>query len=757
MLKYSLGFPLLGAFAALMVGCMGSNSGEPPELQVLSSRPDRVTGTEVLVALTVPGNSEFEVQLDNQTVTSRFEPDRSVAGRYIALIDGLKPGTARLTARANAATREQALTVYPITGPVFAGPHVQPFLCQAGSFALPDGSKLLPKPDDPTCSAERVVQYFYKTTAGPYKALSSSSVPIPSDAAVLKTEAGATVPYAIRLDTLTINRGIAQVAVLHDPSKDSAVSPLSPPANWNRRLVYSYGAGCPGGWYTQGTAQGYPFGVAGGQQEVWLGRGYAVATNTLNNAGNNCNALLQAESAAMTKEYFIKRFGTPKYTMTWGTSGGAIASLQIADMLPGLFDAAMVDNTFPDVLSVAGSAMDANLLVRYFTSAQSSASTYTAAQRLAVSGYGGEATLFHNSNQFGRVDPVPGRTAPSFPGVSAYSPAGWDSNLPLTLKYDPRPATLNLTGARASIIDSVVNVYGRKANPLDASGKATVALSPFDNQGVQYGLAALNSGVISVAQFLDLNQFIGGFDFDSNPVSARTTASADALKRAYQAGLVLNGGVGLSSIPVFDLMNRHNETGAEHHLQWQHFAVRDRMIQATGNSDNHVMWRGGLTQTNATLYAGAISAMERWMDAVLADKTTDTYRAKVIRNRPADLVDGCFEAVPAGGTFPTNFIKEKQTLGINDTACNKIWPSYTHARLQAGGPLAWNVLKCQLKPVDLADYKVTLSSAELDRLKSIFPGGVCDWKKPGVEQATTVAWPSVGPSTVNQIFDITKQ
>lgn len=757
MKKFVLGWSVAAMGATLMAGCMGSRSGEPPEFQVLSSRPDRVTGSDALVALTVPGNVAFEVQLDGQTITSLFKPDPSTAGRYIALIDGLKPGTAVLTARANFATREQSLTVYPITGPVFSGPHIQPFLCQAGSFALPDGSKLLPKPDDPTCSADRVVQYLYKTTAGPYKMLSGPTTPIPSDAAVLKTEAGVTVPYAIRLETLTINRGIAQVAVLHDPAKDTAVGPLSPPANWNRRLVYTYGAGCPGGWYTQGTAQGYAFGVAGGQQEVWLGRGYAVATNTLNNAGNNCNVLLQAESAAMTKEYFIKRFGAPKYTMTWGTSGGAIASLQIADMLPGVFDGAMVDNTFPDVLSVAGSAMDANLLVRYFTSTQASASSFTSAQRLAVSGYGGEATLYHNANQFGRVDPVPGRTSPSFPGVSAYSPAGWDSALPLTLRYDPRTATLNLTGARASIVDSVVNVYGRKANPLDASGKATIALSPFDNQGVQYGLAALNAGTISVAQFLDLNQSIGGFDFDSNPVAARTTASSDALKRAYQAGLVLHGGTGLASIPVFDLMNRHNETGAEHHLQWQHFAVRERMAQASGNSDNHVMWRGGLTQTNATLYAGAISAMEKWMDAILADKGSDSQRAKVVRNRPADLVDGCFEAVPAGGSFPTNFLKEKQTLGINDSACNKIWPSYTHARLQAGGPLAWNVLKCQLKPVAASDYKVTLSAAELDRLKAIFPNGVCDWSKPGVEQATTVAWPSVGPSPVNQVFDITKQ
>jgi len=41
-------------------------------------------------------------------------------------------------------------------------------------------------------------------------------------------------------------------------------------------------------------------------------------------------------------------------------------------------------------------------------------------------------------------------------------------------------------------------------------------------------------------------------------------------------------------------------------------------------------------------------------------------------------------------------------------------------------------MKCQLKPVDLADYAVTFSKAQKARLRKIFSGGVCDWSKPGV-------------------------
>jgi hypothetical protein len=53
----------------------------------------------------------------------------------------------------------------------------------------------------------------------------------------------------------------------------------------------------------------------------------------------------------------------------------------------------------------------------------------------------------------------------------------------------------------------------------------------------------------------------------------------------------------------------------------------------------------------------------------------------------------------------------------------------------AGGPPTNDVLKCQLKPIDFADYKVAFTDEERERLRAIFPDGVCDWSKPGVEQA----------------------
>jgi hypothetical protein len=55
-------------------------------------------------------------------------------------------------------------------------------------------------------------------------------------------------------------------------------------------------------------------------------------------------------------------------------------------------------------------------------------------------------------------------------------------------------------------------------------------------------------------------------------------------------------------------------------------------------------------------------------------------------------------------------------------------------RIEAGGTLASDVLKCQLKPIDSRDYAVGFNAAQKARLLAIFPDGVCDWSKRGVKQ-----------------------
>ena len=76
------------------------------------------------------------------------------------VIDGLKLGANELRVKANGngkgrpAAVQMTLTNYPITGPVFSGPHQYPFVCNTVAQGLGQ-----PIPDDPSraprCSTRR--------------------------------------------------------------------------------------------------------------------------------------------------------------------------------------------------------------------------------------------------------------------------------------------------------------------------------------------------------------------------------------------------------------------------------------------------------------------------------------------------------------------------------------------------------------------------------------------------------------------------
>jgi len=139
------------------------------------------------------------------------------------------------------------------------------------------------------------------------------------------------------------------------------------------------------------------------------------------------------------------------------------------------------------------------------------------------------------------------------------------------------------------------------------------------------------------------------------------------------------------------------------------------------------------------------------MSSIASDHSDDSARAKTIRNKPAQAVDGCW-------ANPTEFIAEPQTWSSQpDSKCNALFPSYAFPRYVAGGSLAGNVLRCQLKPIEMSDYAVSFTPQELTRLQRIFPDGVCDWSRPGLNQTGVVPWASFGPSPVNLVFDVTSQ
>jgi hypothetical protein len=522
-----------------------------------------------------------------------------------------------------------------------------------------------------------------------------------------------------------MDRGIYQNAVLFDPTSDPPPTPFTPPKGWNKRLLAQHGSGCPGGWYIQGAAQGVN--ILTGTNLTRLSEGWGIFINTLQHPANSCNALVAGEATMMGKEHFIETFGVPLYTISTGGSGGAITSEGVGNAFPWLV------RRHSPFSGVPGHAVhsderrgrsSAGALLHRDQSRRDSPS----AQQVEVSGYRGQQAWYDAANQSGRIDPVPGRV-----DIPGYSSAVWSSAVPAALRYDP---VTNRGGARPTMFDWVRNVYGR--DPVTGFGLRT-----FDNVGVQYGLGALNSGAITTTQFLDLNERIGGVDQDFNYIASRAVGDAGAIKRTYQAGLNMDGSGGLRDIPVFD-MGSYNDTSG-YHYQWYRFAIRERLRAANGDVGNHVMWRG-----SSVPQPKAWQLLNMWVTAIKNDHSAIPEHQKVIKNRPPVLVDGCWPST-------SQFVAEPQTLSsLPNTTCNTVYPSWTNPRYVAGGPITADRYKCQLKPINLADYTVTFAPAEIARLNTIFPAGVCDWSKPGVNQTGVVTWPSFGPSPDNLVFDVTK-
>jgi hypothetical protein len=716
-----------------VAGALGA-SAAVVDIRTLSSHADRVSGGDVLVEIRQDDDAATPVTLNGADVSAAFLP--GPWHTRVGLVEGLKLG-ANLIAAGGA---RLVVHNYPIAGPIVSGPHETPFICTTATFKLyaalggaaVASDETFGPSQGPDCFAKTKITYLYLPRGAAALVPLPNPNHLPADVAATTTTTGQRVPFVVRVETAVIDRGIYQSTVLFDPTTEAQPSWRTPPRGWNRRLIAVQGAGCPGGWYFQGTAGGSAARAVGGMDASLysvkrLGEGYALYGNTLQNASQDCNAVLEGEAAMMGKEHFIKAFGVPAYTVSVGCSGGSYGSAQPADALPGLYDGVLIACTFPDPLAIASSGLDAHLLAHYFDVTAPGA--FTEAQAVAISGYKGRKAFIDAANQAERTDPVPGRA--DEPG---YKSAVWSDVVPVALRYDPKT---NPKGARPTVFDHARNVFG--VDPVTGFARRT-----FDNVGVQYGLAALNAGVITARQFLDLNEGVGGYDADANYVAARSVGDAGAIRRAYQSGLEISGGGGLASIPVFDLSGIYNDDGG-YHYQWFHFALRERMHQANGDTRNHVMWRGSQVP-----FDKAWATFVAWVEATRADTSAATPRERAIGDRPAAAVDGCW-------TSASDFVAEPQTFSREPTtACNAHFPAFGFPRLVAGGPLAADVLKCQLKPPDPRDYKARLTSVEWARLRRIFPSGVCDWKRPGVAQTAVVAWASFGPAAENLVFDVTK-
>jgi hypothetical protein len=710
-------FAVLLIVAVLTAGSVAATARSPDDLDIItvSTRPDTVSGGDVLVRITTPASvalNDLVIVLNGQAVTSAFRPE--VGGHsLLGLIEGLKVGENTLVAQAIGRNEEiyrtarLTLTNYPIAGPILSGPHEEPFYCMTQLFALPASTNTLGPALDADCSIATRVDYVYRTTAGTFQPLPNLTS-YPADLAQTTTTEGKTVPYIVRVETGTINRAIYETAVLHDPTTEATPTPFKPPAAWNHRLVYTLGGGCVGGWYIQGAS----IGNGGILEDLMLRQGYGLAASTLNVYGNNCQDLLAAETLMMVRERFIENFGPIEFTIGYGCSGGSEAAQPISDEYPRLLNGILVGCSFPEVVAaMVNNITDADLFLHYLNT--NATVSWSDAQIEAATGYPTVTTL----STIG-----PGNA------VRVKAQGGTcNAIIPKSVQYD---AKTNPTGIRCDLYDHLVNVFGR--DPTTG-----FARRPIDTIGVQYGLEALNLGAITKQQFLDLNRNIGGYDNDGNYVATRTVGDVDAINAAYLSGRITYGGLGMKRTPIIDYRGYVDqpENSNEVHSRFHSFSMRQRLLEANGNFNNQVMLvEDGSTTTGNGLFSDtspvlshALTQMDEWLTKYVADRTSASIPVKINRSKPSDLVDACF--INKG----TVKIAEQQVYQL-DTTCNQLYPAFSTPRMVAGEPLANDVLKCQLRPIDTSLYKVRFTAGEAAQLKAIFPQGVCDYSKPGVGQ-----------------------
>ena len=704
---------LMGAMGLLVgVPATGATEARALHISTLSNRPDKLSGDNVLVAIDLPQSvapSDVVVKLNGSVVSAALVP-QSGSNRLVGMVSGLRSGRNVLTASARGAANDRLeLTNHAATGPVFSGPQQTPFYCQTHQFRVyPGGPFLTDAKIEAPCHVPTRVDFLYRTAAGGFAALDPGG-PMPTGIIETTTSTGERVPYIVRLETGTINRSIYQTAVLNSPREPWPAPGAGPRAGWNGRLVHNFGGGCQPGWYVQGASA--LFSSAGSEDpDFFLSKGYAVSTASLTVLGNNCNFVLAAETMMMVKEHVIETLGVPLYTMGWGCSGGAVLQNMVANAYPGLLDGIVPQCSFADISNVHG--LDSRLLYNYYKNGGAGV-PWAEDQIVKVSGFHDFAHVRdHGAGRASRYDPHPSR-----PGLPPNSSGVFFDIVPANVRYDP---VSNPQGVRATLWDSMANLFGR-----DARGYGR---SPLDNAGIQYGLAALNSGQISKAQFLDLNEKIGGMSVDGDFTRSRTVADPKAIKAAYETGFFNTTQGGLGTTAILDIDNMYTDqdsANGDPHAKFQHFATRERISAAHGNADNMVMWNGVLTP-----YAReqTLMQMDAWLTNLAADKTAATLRQKVIRSKPAGLRDGCWDG--------RAFTAEPQFLGgAGSSTCNSLYPGWTFPRFVAGSRLAHDVVQCQRRPIDLKDYKVAFSAAELTRLRNIYSGGVCDYARPGPNQA----------------------
>ncbi len=723
LIAVALALPTAPAVGSQVASVTTSDSRRAPSrelvVKVLSNRSDLVSGGDALVSVRLPRGMDAEqvrVYVGDRDVTRRFRVRAN--GQYEGLLLGLRVGENVVRVQAPGYAGQSVITNHPNGGPVFSGPQHGPYQCQSTAVDAqcnePASYSLLYKSTDPT-----------KPGLQPYDPENP-----PSDVATTTTDRGVTVPFIVRREDGYQARDRYAILTLFQPGR--TWKPWKPQKQWNHKVLATHGGGC-GASYSpgsprlddySGTIPAMP-GVENSYVTA-LGKGFAVMSTALNNTGHNCSLPRQAESMMMAKERLVERYGPIRYTIGTGCSGGSIAQHTIANAYPGVYQGLVTTCSYPDVLTAGAQFADYHLLRLYFEdpSRWGQGVVWSPTQMAQVEGHlthvnavTADEGLFKDAINpenacSGTKDTVPGDTSTRF-----------DSET-------------NPGGVRCSILDMMLNALGPRPQSAwsaqeQAAGHGFAGI-PFANAGVQYGLGALKDGLITPAQFIDLNAKVGGLDIDADPAEARIQGDPGAIANVYRTGLVNEA----NHLDEVAMINHGGPDPGIAHDYAHAFWTEERLQRDQGHTDNRVMWFGDAPLIGDVRWATeAFLAMDRWLAAVEADRGAAPLRAKIVEDKPADITDRC-QNVP--GVEMTTLPGGEQVCGQPELQTRLSTP-----RQVAGDDTANDRVACQLRPLDRADYDfmlVPFTDEQWATLEAIFPKGVCDWSKPGQGQGPAETW-----------------
>lgn len=762
----------------------------PVQIATLSNRADLVSGGDALLQIVPPpgtSSNGLSVTVSGRDVTSAFLTQAD--GRILGLVTGLTDGENVVSAQV-AGARAATLTVtnHPRQGPIVSGAHVVPYYCatptpqpSSGNTPSTNGSGLSGAPDA-SCNIASETKLYYRTTVAPLSAASpegcslslpdpvhstngtaamvaaaptppanpcwkayTPGAPPPADMAMTTTDSGLAVPFIVRVERGTMNRGIYDIAVLFEPEK--SWSAIAPQSTWNRKVYFSFGASTG-----QPRRQARPQGSWSSNEEQ-LQRGYLVVLNSMTDSARNSNRVLMSETVMMMKEHITDTYGPIRFTLGSGCSGGSINSNMTASISPGLLDGIVTSCTYPDSETTTMEVADCSALVEAYQKPALVAlwsglsQEQINAKKAAINGHVDQSACQAWFNAFGsngKAGVYNRRTVTdNVTGAITQQPTPTNNcELPNGAVYDPANAAATANLPRCNAWSWAESIWGRVPG-------SPAAYDTRDNVGVQYGLKALLAASITPEEFVTLNELAGGVDRDSTPRPERSTADAPALSTAYRAGIVASGRQ-LAKTAIIDLRGwdesninvppgmMPNPMGSPIHHEWFSWAVRDRIVRDAKDANNQALWRFGRTglAPSPALSLEAFLAMDQWITALKADTSADALEAKVRKARPTsgerDTRDFCLLTSDAA----------QATRVFDQATCDAdpfLKPTLS-PRQVAGGPRSEDILKCQLKPLSMSDYVgITFTPPQWTRLQAVFASGVCDWSKPGVGQEAAVS------------------